>query len=230
MGSLSTFRENILKNSGMKIFLDTADIQELRRAAVTGLVDGVTTNPSLMAKTGKAMLDVVREITQIVDGPISVEILSTTFDEMLPEGRSYAKLHKNIVVKCPLTPDGLRTTKALAGDGTKVNVTLCFSALQAMLAAKAGAAYISPFIGRLDDVGHDGMSLIRDICTIYKNYGYKTEVLAASIRHPVHVLQSALAGAHVGTMPLKVFEQMFEHPQTTLGLEKFLADWKKAQK
>lgn len=214
----------------MKIFLDTADIEELKRAAASGLVDGVTTNPSLMAKTGKPLLDVAREITQIVDGPISVEILATEYDAMLIEGRQYAKLHKNIVVKCPLTKDGLKTTKALSDEGTKVNVTLCFSAVQAMLAAKAGAAYISPFIGRLDDVGHDGMNLIRDIVTIYKNYNYKTEILAASIRHPVHVLQAALAGAHVGTMPLKIFEMLYDHPQTTLGLEKFLADWKKAQK
>ncbi len=214
----------------MKIFIDTADIEELKRAAASGLIDGVTTNPSLMAKTGKPMLDVVREITQIVNGPISVETLATEADEMLNEARQYVKIHKNIVIKCPLTPAGLKTTKLLTSDGIKVNVTLCFSALQAMLAAKAGATYISPFIGRLDDVGHDGMHLIRDICTIYKNYGYETQVLAASIRHPVHVLQSALAGAHVGTMPLKIFEQLFEHPQTTLGLEKFLSDWKKSQK
>jgi transaldolase len=214
----------------MKIFIDTADIEELKRAASSGLIDGVTTNPSLMAKTGKPMLDVVREITRIVNGPISVECLATEAKEMLAEAKEYLKIHSNIVIKCPLTPDGLKTTKVLSGEGIKVNVTLCFSAVQALLAAKAGATYISPFIGRLDDVGHDGMNLIRDICTIYKNYELKTQILAASIRHPVHVLQSALAGAHVGTMPLKIFEQLFEHPQTTLGLEKFLLDWKKSQK
>jgi transaldolase len=212
----------------MKIFLDTADINEIRQGATLGVVDGVTTNPSLMAKTGRKLVDVAREITEIIDGPISVETLSTDAIGMIQEGKEYATLHKNIVIKCPLTEEGLQATKALSSLGHKVNVTLCFSAVQALLAAKAGATYISPFIGRVDDIGLNGMQLIEDIVQIYKNYNYSTQVLAASIRHPTHVLLSAKAGAHVSTMPLKILKQLYQHPQTKEGLEKFLADWKSA--
>ncbi len=214
----------------MKFFLDTADVQELRLGAASGLIDGVTTNPSIMAKTGRPLKEVVQDIVKIVNGPISVETLSEDAEGMVREGKEYAAMHPNIVVKAPLTPEGLKATKALSGEGIKVNVTLCFSAVQALLAAKAGATYISPFIGRVDDVGLDGMQLIRDIAQIYKQYDFKTQILAASIRHPVHVLQSALAGAHVGTLPFKVFQQLYSHPLTTIGLEKFMADWKAAKK
>jgi transaldolase len=211
----------------MKFFLDTADVNELRQAAASGLVDGVTTNPSLIAKTGRKLHDVVQDIVQIVNGPISVETISLDAPGMIAEGKGFAAIHPNIVVKCPLTPEGLKATKALTDAGHKVNVTLCFSPLQALLAAKAGATYISPFVGRLDDIGHDGMLLIREIVQIYGNYDYKTEVLAASLRHPIHVLESAKAGAHVGTLPYNVFQMLFKHPLTDSGLEKFLADWKK---
>lgn len=211
----------------MKFFLDTADVNELRQAAASGLCDGVTTNPSLIAKTGRKLREVVNEIVQIVDGPISVETVSLDAAGMIEEGKGLVAIHKNIVVKCPLTPEGLKATKALTDAGHKVNVTLCFSAVQALLAAKAGATYISPFVGRIDDTGHDGMVLIRDIVQIYGNYGYQTQVLAASLRHPLHVLESAKAGAHVGTLPFGVFQMLFKHPLTDTGLEKFLADWKK---
>ncbi len=211
----------------MKFFLDTADTKELREAAASGLVDGVTTNPSLIAKTGRKLDEVVREIVQIVDGPISVETVSTDAAGMIREGKAFSQVHPNIVVKCPLTPEGLKATKALTAQGHKVNVTLCFSPVQALLAAKAGATYISPFVGRLDDIGHDGMLLVREIRQIYDNYGFKTQLLAASLRHPLHVLESAKAGADVGTLPYKVFQQLFEHPLTDIGLAKFLADWKK---
>jgi len=213
----------------MKIFLDTADINELKAGAELAIVDGVTTNPSLMAKTGKDMQGVIKQITEIIDGPISVEVLSTDVKSMVDEGKKYAAMHKNIVVKLPMTEDGVKATKILTGQGIKVNVTLIFSALQAMLAAKAGATYVSPFIGRVDDVGNDGMILIEDISIIFQNFQMPTEILAASIRHPVHVLNSAKAGAHVATMPLKILKQMYEHPLTKIGLEKFLADWKGAQ-
>jgi transaldolase len=213
----------------MKFFLDTADTHELRQAVATGLVDGVTTNPSLIAKTGRKLIDVVREITEIVDGPISVETISLDADGMFQEGKGFAAMHKNIVVKCPLSEAGLIATKRLSSEGIRVNVTLCFSANQALLAAKAGATYISPFVGRLDDIGQDGMVLIKDIVQIYKNYGFQTQVLAASLRHPLHVYQSALAGAHVGTLPFKVFQQLFKHPLTDNGIEKFMDDWKKSQ-
>ena len=211
----------------MKFFLDTADVNELRQAAASGLCDGVTTNPSLIAKTGRKLRDVVNEIVQIVDGPISVETVSLDAAGMIEEGKGFSAIHRNIVVKCPLTPEGLKATKALTDAGHKVNVTLCFSAVQALLAAKAGATYISPFVGRIDDTGHDGMVLIRDIVQIYKNYGFKTEVLAASLRHPLHVHEAAKAGADVGTLPYGVFQMLFKHPLTDIGLEKFLADWKK---
>ncbi len=212
----------------MKFFIDTADVAEIRDLAATGLVDGVTTNPSLVAKSGRKFLDVVREICDIVPGPVSAEVTATDHATMLKEGRLLAKLAKNVAVKVPLTPDGLKTCKALSGDGTMVNVTLCFSPAQAILAAKAGASFISPFVGRLDDVGADGIGLIRDICQIYRQYpGFKTEVLVASVRHPMHVIDSAKVGAHVATLPPNVLRQMFQHPLTDKGLAAFLADWQK---
>ena len=212
----------------MKIFLDTANLDELRKAAAWGIVDGVTTNPSLIAKEGRPIEEQVAAICQIVDGDISAEVVAIESAKMIAEGLKLAKIHKNIVVKLPLTRDGIVACKALSGEGIRTNVTLCFSAVQALLAAKAGAYIISPFVGRLDDIGWDGMELIRNIATIYKNYGYKTQILAASLRHPVHVLQSALAGAHIGTMPLKVVDQLFNHPLTDRGLEQFLKDHAKA--
>lgn len=212
----------------MKFFIDTADVAEIRDLAATGLVDGVTTNPSLVAKSGRKFLDVVREICEIVPGPVSAEVTALDHATMLKEGRLLAKLAKNVTVKVPLTPDGLKTCKALSSDGTMVNVTLCFSPAQAILAAKAGASFISPFVGRLDDVGTDGMALIRDICQIYKQYpNFKTEVLVASVRHPIHVIEAAKVGAHVATLPPNVLRQMFQHPLTDKGLAAFLADWQK---
>ncbi|MBM3538214.1 MAG: fructose-6-phosphate aldolase [Alphaproteobacteria bacterium] len=212
----------------MKFFIDTADVAEIRDLAATGLVDGVTTNPSLVAKSGRKFLDVVQEICSIVPGPISAEVTATDYKTMLAEGHKLAKLAKNVAVKVPLTPDGLKTCKALSSDGIMVNVTLCFSPAQAILAAKAGASFISPFVGRLDDIGEDGMGLIRDICTIYRQYpAFKTEVLVASVRHPIHIIESAKVGAHVATMPPNVLRQMFQHPLTDKGLAAFLADWQK---
>lgn len=212
----------------MKFFIDTADVAEIRDLAATGLVDGVTTNPSLVAKSGRKFLDVVREICDIVPGPVSAEVTATDHATMLKEGRLLAKLAKNVAVKVPLTPDGLKTCKALSAGGTMVNVTLCFSPAQAILAAKAGATFVSPFVGRLDDVGTDGVALIRDICQIYRQYpGFKTEVLVASVRHPIHVIETAKVGAHVATLPPNVLRQMFQHPLTDKGLAAFLADWQK---
>jgi transaldolase len=212
----------------MKFFIDTADINEIRDLAATGLVDGVTTNPSLVAKTGKSFLDVVKEICAVVPGPVSAEVTATDHKTMLAEGRKLAKLASNVTVKVPLTPDGLKTCKALSDEGTKVNVTLCFSAAQAILAAKAGATYISPFVGRLDDIGADGMALISDIVQIYDSYpAFTTEVLVASVRHPIHVIEAAKMGAHVATLPPSVLRQMFNHPLTDRGLAAFLADWAK---
>jgi transaldolase len=212
----------------MKFFIDTADIGEIRELAATGLVDGVTTNPSLVAKSGRKFLDVVAEICTIIPGPVSAEVTATDHATMLAEGRKLAKLAPNVTVKVPLTPDGLKTCKALSGEGTKVNVTLCFSPAQAILAAKAGAAFVSPFVGRLDDVGADGMALIADILQIYGRYPtFTTEVLVASIRQPMHVVEAAKMGAHVATMPPVVLRQMFNHPLTDKGLAAFLADWAK---
>ncbi|MBL8696908.1 MAG: fructose-6-phosphate aldolase [Alphaproteobacteria bacterium] len=212
----------------MKFFIDSADLKELRDLADTGLVDGVTTNPSLIAKSGRNMLDVIKEICAVVTGPVSAEVTATDHATMLAEGRKLAKLAPNVAVKVPLTPDGLKTCKALSNEGTKVNVTLCFSAAQAILAAKAGAAFISPFVGRLDDVGTDGMALIADICRIYAAYpAIKTEVLVASVRHPIHVVEAAKLGAHVATLPPNVLRQMYNHPLTDKGLAAFLADWQK---
>ena len=212
----------------MKFFVDTADVDEIRDLSATGLLDGVTTNPSLVAKTGRPFLEVIREICDIVEGPVSAEVTATDHETMLSEGRKLAQLAGNIAVKVPLTPDGLRTCKALAADGHMVNVTLCFSASQAILAAKAGASFISPFIGRLDDISRDGMGLIADICQIYRQYDYfTTEVLVASIRSPNHVTEAAKLGAHVATIPPGVIRQLFNHPLTDKGLDAFLADWAK---
>ncbi len=212
----------------MKFFVDTADIAEIRDLAATGLVDGVTTNPSLIAKSGRNFLDAIVEICSVVKGPVSAEVAATDHPTMLAEGRKLAKLAANVAVKVPLTPDGLKTCRALRDDGTLVNVTLCFSPAQAILAAKAGASFISPFVGRLDDVAADDMALIRDICAIYRQYqAFTTEVLVASIRHPMHVTEAAKLGAHVATMPANVLRQMYMHPLTDKGLAAFLADWRK---
>ncbi|HEU4503228.1 MAG TPA: fructose-6-phosphate aldolase [Nitrospira sp.] len=209
----------------MKFYLDTASVKEIQEAASLGLLDGVTTNPSLVAKEGRVFREVLVEICNIVDGPISAEVVSIEADAMVKEGRELAKIHKNIVVKVPLIAEGLKATKRLAAEGIKVNVTLCFSPTQALLAAKAGAWCVSPFIGRLDDISSNGMELIRQILTIYKNYDFKTYVLVASVRHPQHVVEAALAGGHICTMPFGIFQQMVKHPLTDLGLKKFLADW-----
>ena len=210
----------------MKIYLDTANVKEIHEAASLGLLDGVTTNPSLVVKEGRSFREMLQEVCKIVDGPISAEVVSVEADAMVKEGKELAKIHKNIVVKCPLIPEGLKATKRLAAEGIKVNVTLCFSPTQALLAAKAGAWCVSPFIGRLDDISSSGMELIRQILTIYKNYDYKTLVLVASVRHPQHVVEAALAGGHICTMPFSVFQMLFKHPLTDAGLKKFLDDWK----
>jgi transaldolase len=211
----------------MKFFLDTANLDELKKGASWGIVDGVTTNPSLIAKEGRPIEEQVRMICDIVDGDISAEVVSTESAKMIQEGKGLAKIHKNIVVKCPLTRDGIMATKALSSEGIRVNVTLCFSANQALIAAKAGAYIISPFVGRIDDISWHGMDLIQDIVQIYKNYNFPTQVLAASLRSPTHVVESALAGAHIGTMPFKVLDQLFNHPLTDRGLEQFQKDWAK---
>ena len=209
----------------MKLYLDTANVKEIQEGANLGLIDGVTTNPSLVAKEGRSFKEMLLEICKMIDGPISAEVVGVESEAMIKEGRDLAKVHKNIVVKVPLIPEGLRATKQLSAEGIRVNVTLCFSPTQALLAAKAGAWCVSPFIGRLDDVSSDGMALIRQIVTIYKNYDYKTQVLVASVRHPQHVVEAALAGGHICTMPYSVFQQLAKHPLTDIGLKKFLADW-----
>lgn len=215
----------------MKFFIDTANLNEIKEAAEMGLIDGVTTNPSLIAKEGKVDFKKhIAKICKLVDGDVSAEVTSLDTEGMLKEGREYAQIAPNVVIKCPLTLDGLKATRTFRQEGTKVNVTLCFSAAQALLAAKAGATYISPFIGRLDDVGQNGMQLIQDIVQIYDNYGFTTEVLAASIRHPMHIVDCALAGADVATIPFKVIQQLVKHPLTDKGLEGFLSDWKKRDK
>jgi len=212
----------------MKFFVDTADLAEIRELATTGLLDGVTTNPSLVAKTGKKFFDVIQEICAVVPGPVSAEVTAVDHATMLAEGRRLARLAKNVAVKVPLTIDGLKTCKALSDEGSMVNVTLCFSPAQAILAAKAGASFISPFIGRLDDVSQPGIELIRDIVAIYRQYpSFKTEVLVASVRHPLHVVEAARLGAHVATLPPQVLRQLFVHPLTDKGLAQFLADWAK---
>lgn len=209
----------------MKIFIDTANINEIKQANDLGVISGVTTNPSLIAKEGRNFEEVVKEICGIVDGPISAEVIGLKWDEMVKEARELAKIHPNVVIKVPMTPDGLRATKVLSGEGIKTNVTLIFSVNQALLAAIAGATYVSPFVGRLDDVGQDGMELISDIVEIFDQYAFSTEVIAASIRHPLHVTAAAKVGAHIATIPYKVIMQMSQHPLTDLGIEKFMADW-----
>ena len=211
----------------MKFFLDTASLAEIRAGAEFGLIDGITTNPSLIAKEGRPIHEHIRAICDVVDGDISAEVVSTAARDMIEEGRSLARIHPNVVVKCPLIPEGIKATRALSSEGIRVNVTLCFTPVQALLAAKAGAYIISPFIGRLDDIAANGMEVIRNIVQIYRNYGYPTKVLAASIRGPLHVLDAALAGAHIATMPFKVFETLFRHPLTDKGLAAFLADYQK---
>lgn len=213
----------------MKLFLDTADINEIREGASLGVVDGVTTNPSLVAKTGKSLEEVAREICEIVDGPLSLEVVSTDASSMIAEARSLAAIHRNVVVKIPMIREGLKALKVVSQEGTRVNVTLVFSPLQALLAAKNGAAYVSPFVGRLDDIATDGMNVVAEIIEVFDAYGFDTEVLVASVRHPMHVLQAAQLGADVATIPLKVLEQMLKHPLTDIGLEKFLADWAKSR-
>lgn len=212
----------------MKFFVDTADFDDIKELQETGLIDGVTTNPSLIAKSGREFLPLIKEICAIVDGPVSAEVAATDYDTMLKEGRKLAKIADNVAVKVPLTPDGLKVCKALSDDGTMVNVTLCFSASQAILAAKAGAAFISPFVGRLDDLSQDGLQLIEDIVEIYDNYPeFTTEVLVASIRNPNHIVESAKMGAHVATIPPQVIRQLYKHPLTDKGLADFVADWQK---
>ena len=213
----------------MQFFLDTANIDEIRRINAWGILDGVTTNPSLIAKeSGKPFEEIIREICGIVDGPISAEVISMEAPQMIEEGKKLAKIHKNVVVKLPLIPEGLKACKALSAEGIRTNVTLCFSATQGLMAAKAGATYVSPFVGRLDDCNHVGMELIEDLAQIFSNYDLGTQVLAASIRTPRHVTEAALAGAHVATIPTKVFDQMVQHPLTDKGIETFMADWKKS--
>ena len=211
----------------MKIFLDTANLEELRNAADWGIVDGVTTNPTLIAKEGRPIEEQIAKICEIVDGDISAEVVSIEAAKMIPEGRGLAKIHKNVVVKLPLTRDGIHACSVLSKEGIRINVTLCFTSAQALLAAKAGAYIISPFVGRLDDIGLDGMRLIHDVVQIYKNYGYKTQILAASLRTTNHVIEAAKAGAHIGTMPFKVLDALFSHPLTDKGIETFLKDWGK---
>jgi transaldolase len=214
----------------MQFFLDTADLKEIEQGLAWGMVDGITTNPTLIAKQGKPYLATVQEIARRVPGPVSGEVLATDFDGIVAQGKRLAGLAENVVVKVPLLPAGLRAVRALAELGIRTNVTLCFSPAQALLAAKAGAAYISPFIGRLDDVGQEGMELVQQTVSIYENYEFPTRVLVASVRHPVHVVQAALLGAHVATLPFKVLEQLYQHPLTDVGLAKFLGDWEKTGK
>lgn len=213
----------------MKFFVDSADVNEVREAVSWGLVDGVTTNPSLLAKTGRPYADVLREICALAEGPVSAEVVATDAAAMCEEGQKLTRIHPNLVVKCPLTIEGLKATKALSARGIRVNVTLIFSPLQALAAAKCGATYVSPFIGRLDDLGQDGFAMVQQLVRILKNYGYSSEVLAASIRSPSHLLRAADAGAHVATLPFNVMRQMLEHPLTDIGLERFLADWHKTK-
>jgi len=214
----------------MKFFIDTAKIEEIKAAAEYGLIDGVTTNPTLVSKTGKDLITVLKEICQVVDGPISAEVVSTESSGMIKEAKDLAAIHENIVIKIPMTPDGLKATRSLSQEGINVNVTLIFSPLQALLAAKAGASYVSPFIGRLDDISHVGMDLVEQTTAIFENYEFDTEIIVASIRHPVHVLEAALIGADIATIPFKVIEQLTKHPLTDIGLKRFLEDWKKVPK
>jgi transaldolase len=214
----------------MKFFIDTADVKEIREAHDLGLVDGVTTNPSLIAKSGRKFKDVIKEIVSIVDGPISAEVISLDSPGMIKEAKELVKIHKNIVIKVPMTPEGLKATYALSSKGIKVNVTLIFTPMQALLAAKAGAAYVSPFVGRLDDISQDGMGIIEEIRTIFDNYGYMSEIIVASVRNPIHVLNSALIGADIATIPYSVIMQLAKHPLTDAGIKKFLDDWQNVPK
>ena len=214
----------------MKIFIDTANINEIKEAHSWGIVDGVTTNPSLIAREAGDFIEVVKEICSIVDGPISAEAVSTKSDEIIKEARQLSKLHRNIVVKIPIMKEGLKAIKALSKEGVKTNATLCFSAAQALLVAKAGASFVSPFVGRLDDISHIGMDLIRDMKLIYNNYNFKTEITVASIRNPLHVLEAAKAGADIATIPFAVLESLIKHPLTDIGIERFLKDWEKVSK
>jgi len=214
----------------MKFFIDTADVKEIREAHELGLVDGVTTNPSLIAKSGRKFKDVIKEIVSIVDGPISAEVISLDAPGMIKEGKELAKIHKNIVIKLPMTPEGLKACKALTDKGIKTNVTLIFTSMQALLAAKAGATYVSPFVGRLDDISQDGMGIIEEIRTIFDNYGYMAEIIVASIRNPIHILNSALIGADICTIPYSVMMQLSKHPLTDAGIKKFLEDWQNVPK
>ena len=214
----------------MKLFIDTANIDDIREANLLGVIDGVTTNPTLVSKEGKDFMSIIKEICQIVDGPISVEAVSTDSEGMLKEAREFAQVHANVVVKLPMTRDGLIATKQLATEGIRVNMTLIFSPTQALLAAKAGAAFVSPFVGRLDDISHWGMDLVEQIITIYDNYGFETEVIVASVRNPLHVVEAALLGADIATVPFKTILQLIKHPLTDRGIEQFLKDWKKVKK
>jgi transaldolase len=214
----------------MKFFIDTADINEIKTAVAYGLVDGVTTNPSLVSKTGKDLMTVLKEICDVVDGPINAEVVSTESSDMVKEGKQLAQIHPNIVIKIPMCLEGLKATRTLFQAGLRVNMTLIFSPLQALIAAKAGAAYVSPFIGRLDDISQVGMDIIDQIVTIFDNYDFDTEIIVASIRNPVHVLEAALLGADIATIPFSVLEQLTKHPLTDIGIERFLADWKKVPK
>ncbi len=214
----------------MKLFLDTANIDEIREAWSWGVIDGVTTNPSLVSKEGRKFKDVLREVCKIVDGPVNAEVVSTECEGMLKEGRALAKINRRIVVKVPMTSEGIKATKTLSSEAIRTNVTLVFSPNQALLAAKAGATFVSPFIGRLDDVGNEGMQIIGDIVTMYSHYSYRTEVLVASVRHPVHVVQAAKLGAHIATIPFSVLKWMLKHPLTDTGLERFLKDWERVPK
>ncbi len=213
----------------MKFFLDTANLDEIKLAASMGILDGVTTNPSLVAREQAKFKDLLIQICEVVDGPVSAEVVSTDFDGMMKEARDLAALHDNITVKIPMIREGLKAVKALSTEGIKTNVTLCFSASQALMAAKAGATFISPFVGRVDDISGVGMDIIGDIRTIYDNYAFETEILAASLRHPLHLVEAALIGADVATMPYKVFDQLFNHPLTDIGLQRFLNDWEKVK-
>ncbi len=214
----------------MKIFLDTANVEHIREANSWGIIDGVTTNPTLIAQEGRDFREVVKEICEIIDGPISAEVVSMKFDEMVKEARELAKIHKNITIKVPLMPEGLKTIKKLKELDIKTNATLVFSPNQALLAAKAGATYMSPFIGRLDDIGHVGMDIVRDIMIIFENYGFDTQVIVASIRNPIHVIDAAIAGAHVATVPWPVLQKMVKHSLTDVGIQRFLDDWEKVPK
>ena len=214
----------------MKFFIDTANVEEIRKANEWGLVDGVTTNPSLVAREGREFNELIKEICSMIDGPVSAEAVSMDAEGLINEGRTLAEISENIVVKIPMTLEGLKAAKVLFKEGIKTNVTLVFSPMQALLAAKAGASFVSPFVGRLDDISHSGMDLVADILDIYENYGYKTQVIVASVRHPIHVAQSASLGAHVATIPFKVLEQLSKHPLTDAGIEKFLKDWETVPK